>query len=613
MAAEEQRRKPGVSAGTATRILIVLTLLGVMVFATSMGAVVWLVSRTDMGEVKSASWLRVPLTGQLADAPKQGEFVVDPADAEPLATEIATAIRKAAADERIEGLLLELNGTSGGWGTLSEVRSALTAFRESGKPCVAYAETYMMGSYYLASACDTVVMAPGGIGLVAGLSSSITYYAGTLEKIGAEGDFEHVGDFKSAIEPYERTGPSDAASEATTALLDSLWAEWVASVSSGRGLSSADLQALVDAPAMSPIDAQERGLVDALAYRDAVRIALPEHGSDGWAAALDAEPDGEAYEDALDRLTALEEYLKGVRAELKSGSRAVAVVHAEGTIISGDPRDALFSDGMLGDKAFAEWMSEAREDERVAAVVVRVNSPGGSGLASDMMWREIKRTQAAGKPVVISMADYAASGGYYISAPADWIVAQPMTITGSIGVFGGKLALGGTWEKLGMTEHTWKRGAEADLMSSSSPFSEGGRLVYRRFLSDFYETFLKRVGDGRGMDRDGAHAVAQGRVWTGQQALERGLVDELGGLDVAVAKAAALADLDQDDLGVRRLPERKTFFELMLEDLGAAQATVGRVEAPPGVPVDTLHRLVRLERVLADGVAAMLPGDLVVE
>ena len=613
MAAEEQRRKPGVSAGTATRILIVLTLLGVMVFATSMGAVVWLVSRTDMGEVKSASWLRVPLTGQLADAPKQGEFVVDPADAEPLVTEIATAIRKAAADERIEGLLLELNGTSGGWGTLSEVRSALTAFRESGKPCVAYAETYMMGSYYLASACDTVVMAPGGIGLVAGLSSSITYYAGTLEKIGAEGDFEHVGDFKSAIEPYERTGPSDAASEATTALLDSLWAEWVASVSSGRGLSSADLQALVDAPAMSPIDAQERGLVDALAYRDAVRIALPEHGSDGWAAALDAEPDGEAYEDALDRLTALEEYLKGVRAELKSGSRAVAVVHAEGTIISGDPRDALFSEGMLGDKAFAEWMSEAREDERVAAVVVRVNSPGGSGLASDMMWREIKRTQAAGKPVVISMADYAASGGYYISAPADWIVAQPMTITGSIGVFGGKLALGGTWEKLGMTEHTWKRGAEADLMSSSSPFSEGGRLVYRRFLSDFYETFLKRVGDGRGMDRDGAHAVAQGRVWTGQQALERGLVDELGGLDVAVAKAAALADLDQDDLGVRRLPERKTFFELMLEDLGAAQATVGRVEAPPGVPVDTLHRLVRLERVLADGVAAMLPGDLVVE
>jgi protease-4 len=473
---------------------------------------------------------------------------------------------------------------------------------------VAYAESYMMSSYFLGSACDTVVLAPGGIGLVNGLSSTITYYAGTLEKIGAEGDFEHVGDFKSAIEPYERTEPSEAASEATAALLDSLWTQWKALVAAGRGTSTEAIQSLIDVPAMSPSDAVERGLVDVLAYRDAVRVALPEHGGEGWSAALEAEPDAKAYAEARDGLTDLGEYLKGVRAEEAAGSEAIAVVHADGAIVSGDPRDALFGDGMLGDKAFADWMADARADERVKAIVLRVNSPGGSGLASDMMWREIRRTQAAGKPVVVSMANYAASGGYYIAAPADWIVAQPMTITGSIGVFGGKFDLGGTWEKLGMTEHTWKRGAEADMMSGSSRFSEGGRQVYRRFLTDFYEIFLARVAEGRGFSRDEAHAVAQGRVWTGQQALERGLVDELGGLDTALAKAAELAELEQG-YGVERLPKRKTFIELMVEDFSGAEASL-RIELPTGVPVTAIERLVRLEWVMRDGVAALLPGDL---
>ncbi|MFT4627510.1 MAG: protease-4 [Myxococcota bacterium] len=440
----------------------------------------------------------------------------------------------------------------------------------------------------------------------------MTYYAGTFEKIGAKGDFEHVGDYKSAIEPYQRAEPSEAASEATDTLLDSLWAGWLSAVSDGRGMPPARLQALVDRPAMSPTDALDRGLVDALAYGDAVRVALDTHGTDEWSAALDAPPDLEAYEAADENLTSLDEYIKGVRATASKGDKAIAVVHAEGAIVSGDPRDALFGEGMLGDRAFADWMESVRDDDRIVAVVLRVNSPGGSGLASDMMWREIRRTQATGKPVVVSMADYAASGGYYIAAPADWIVAQPMTLTGSIGVFGGKIDLGGTWEKLGMTEHTWKRGEQADLLSSSSSFSDEGRLVYRRFLEDFYELFLTRVSEGRSLDREQAHAVAQGRVWTGEQALSRGLVDELGGLDVALAKAAELAEIE-GDWAIERLPKRMTFFEVMLEDLKSARAPTVSVALPAGLPTRTVERLVRLDWVLKDGVAALLPGDLVVE
>jgi len=250
-------------------------------------------------------------------------------------------------------------------------------------------------------------------------------------------------------------------------------------------------------------------------------------------------------------------------------------------------------------------MRDAREADDVVAVVIRVNSPGGSGLASDMMWREVVRTREQGKPVVVSMADYAASGGYYIAAPADWIVAEPGTLTGSIGVFGGKMNLAGLYEKAGMTEHTWKRGAEADMFSSTSGFSEAGRATYRQFLEDFYEVFLDRVGSGRGMERDEVHAVAQGRVWTGAQALERGLVDELGGLDEAVRKAAELAQVD--DYGTHVLPKRKDFLELLLEDLeGTTNARV-QIELP-GIDVESVDSVLVLEKVLADGVAAFASG-----
>lgn len=597
----------------STRVLVALSLIGALVFASSFAVVLYLVAWEDLGEVTEGSFLELKLTGQIQDAPASGGMFLEPDDFPPVVTEIASAVRRAAEDERIEGVYLRLEGTSLGWAGNQEIRSALGALREAGKPCVAYAEMYSTASYHLASVCDHVVLAPSGVGMVIGVAASTTYYAGTLEKLGVEAEMEHVGDFKTAVEPYERTEPSEAATLAMDALLDSLWGQWVAEVAEGREVEADTVQAWVDEPSISPQRALERGMVDALAFPDQVRRRVTRATEDDWLALLEEPLEerqrGEKAKDkAKKRLTPLKEYLKDLRGEWSSASSQIAVVHAAGAIVSGEAEGGLFGGQTIADKTFAKWMAEIRGDDDVAGVVLRIDSPGGSGLASDMIWREIERTRATGRPVVVSMANAAASGGYYMSAPADWIVAQPATITGSIGVFGGKMNLSGTYEKLGLTQATFKRGEQADLFSPTSGFDEAGRQVYRTFLLDFYERFLQRVADGRGMTRDEVHEVAQGRVWTGEQALERGLVDELGGLEVAIAKAEALAEVE--GAGVVRWPKRKGFVELLLEDLEGGSAEIS-LELYPGVDTSQVQQLLLLEKILSGGgVAALLPGAL---
>ena len=285
---------------------------------------------------------------------------------------------------RIAGVWLRLRGPSFGWASAQEVRSALGALREAGKPCVAYSETYSTLDYYLASACDHVVMAPSGIGMVLGLSATTTYYKGTLELLGIEPEMEHVGDFKTAVEPFERSEPSDASVEATESLLNSLWSQWVADVSAGRGLEPDQVQALVDAPSLSPTRAMARGLVDALAYPDQLRAHLDRAHEDGWRDLLGQPADDESEPS---RVTKLSEYLKDVRRDWGSGTGIVAVLHASGQIVSGEAEGGLFSQQAIADKTFARWMREIRENDGVRALVLRIDSPGGSGLASDMIWR----------------------------------------------------------------------------------------------------------------------------------------------------------------------------------------------------------------------------------
>jgi protease IV len=598
---------------TSTFVLLGLTAVAAMVFVGALVLVAVLMS-SGGPEVAEGSFLEVPLSGEINDAPSVGGLFLDPDDSPPILTEITAAIRRARDDERVDGIYLRLDGPSLGWAGAQELRDAIGEFRSGDKPCVAYAESYTTGSYYLASACDQVVLAPTGIGLVTGLAATTTFYAGAMDKLGVEAQMLHVGDFKSAVEPYERTEPSEPAAEAMNLLLDSLWSQFLAGVAEGRGQSTEQVEAWIDAPSLSAARMLDRGMVDALAYPDQVRARIGEAGEEGWASSL-AEPlEDPPTEDELDeRFTPLKKYMKALRSELPVHPARVAVVYAEGPIMSGEAEGGLFGGGVIADRTFREWIDEIRQDESISAVVLRVDSPGGSGLASDMMWRELERLKDTGRPLVVSMGDYAASGGYYIAAPADWIVAEPATLTGSIGVFGGKMVFDGTYEKLGLTEATYKRGELSDLLSVTDPFTEAGRQTYQSFLDDFYETFLARVASGRELERDAVHEVAQGRVWTGEQALERGLVDELGGLHTALAKAAELAEIE--DYGVVRWPKQKSLFEVLLEDLDGSSSALSRVPAAalPEIVEAPVRDLMLLQRILAAGSpAALLPGDLVV-
>jgi protease-4 len=595
---EPERRPPSTNS-----VLLALTAVGTLALGGSIGAIWYLANRVDVGEVSDGSFLQLTLKGTLSDEPVTGGLFDDPSDAPPTVTELAEALRAAAEDDRIDGLFLVVDGAAGGWASWQELRGAVEAFQAADKPCLAYSPSmYSNGSYYLASVCDTVAMAPTGVVMVNGLAMEMSYYAGTLEWLGIEPEFEHVGDFKSAIETFERTEPSESAAEAYEHLIDSTWAQLVDGIAAGRDLDSDAVRELIDHPRITPQSAVDRGMVDVLAWPDAVVQHAHRVGEDGWADLL-AEPVDEVDRD---NLTRMKEYIKGFRADARGSGDRIAVVQAQGNIVSGGSGGGLFGDdGNLTDGEFADWMEEARDDDSVKAVVVRVNSPGGSGLASSLMWREVARTQRAGKPVVVSMGDLAASGGYMMSCNADWIVAQPGTITGSIGVFGGKFDMSGAWEKLGMTSHTFKRGELSDLFSPNAGFSEEGRGVYKEFLSTFYyDVFLDQVSEGRGMEVDAVHEVAQGRVWTGEQALGHGLVDELGGLHEALAKAAELAEID--DYGVSRVPRAKGFMELLAEDLEGADASL-TLELPLDAAMradlalfQNLHEM--------HGVAAFLPG-----
>jgi protease-4 len=303
-------------------------------------------------------------------------------------------------------------------------------------------------------------------------------------------------------------------------------------------------------------------------------------------------------------------YLRKRRSDWSSGSDEIAVIYAEGTIIDGNGGSDFFGGRYIGDRTLSKQLREAREDEDIKAVVLRVDSPGGSGSASDAIWREVALTREK-KPVVVSMADYAASGGYYISMGATRIFAEPGTLTGSIGVFGGKLNLAGVYNQFGVVLHSNNRGEFADLLSETSNFDDSDRTKFRSFLTGFYDLFITKAAEGRGMEKDALHQVAQGRVWTGAQALERGLVDELGGLDAALAFAAKEANLSE--YAIVRVPERRGFFDQLAEELNNPDAKDARMMLP-GL-AENLAPVVALERVLGEGngVALLMPPGLRVE
>lgn len=457
--------------------------------------------------------------------------------------------KKAKVDNRIKAVVLEIDMSGAGWGKAEELRDAITDFRTSGKPVYAYMEFGMNKEYYIATACNYIYVPPPGELFITGLAADVMFFRGSLDKLGVYPDIFQIGKYKSAGDMFTQKQMTDAHREYVNSLLDDLFNRYVEAIAKARGKSVDEAKALIDDAPYGSEKAKEAGLIDASAYRDQ----------------LDKELKSKLGYKETDNLRIVRgaDY-KEVPPEslgLDKGER-IAVIYATGSIGSGQSENSPTGDQSIGSDTLVKAVTDARNDTSIKAIVIRVDSPGGSGLASDIIWHAVESAKEK-KPVVISMGDVAASGGYYIAAPASKIVAQPSTITGSIGVLAGKPVMKGFYDWIGVSNEYVLRGKQAGMFRETEKFSPEERAKFEDWIkTTYYQDFVPKVAKGRNKDAAYIDSVGQGRVWTGAQGKERGLVDEFGGLDRAVEVAKQLANIPADK-GVHRviLPYPRTFLQ----------------------------------------------------
>lgn len=441
--------------------------------------------------------------------------------------DILSSIKKAKENEDIKGIYLQANSLGTSYASLQEIRNALLDFKESGKFVIAYADSYTQGLYYLSSAADKVLLNPKGMIEWRGIASTPLFYKDLLQKIGVEMQIFKVGTYKSAVEPFIATEMSPANREQVTAFINSIWSQVTEGVSASRNIPVDSLKAYADRMLMFyPAEESVRcGLADTLVYRNDVRDYLKR--------LVDIDEDDNL---SLLGLGDMINVRKNVPKD-KSGN-IIAVYYASGEITD-YPGSATSEEGIVGSKVIRD-LRKLKENDDVKAVVLRVNSPGGSAFASEQIWYAVKELKTK-KPVIVSMGDYAASGGYYISCGADTIVAEPTTLTGSIGIFGIVPNVKELTDKIGLSYDVVKTNKYADFGNIMRPFSEGEKALLQMMVAEGYDTFITRCAEGRHTTKEAIEKIAEGRVWTGEAAKELGLVDELGGidkaLDIAIAKA----------------------------------------------------------------------------
>lgn len=473
-----------------------------------------------------------------------------------------------AAEDQLEGLVLRVGSLGTDMAHATELRRALVEFKQSGRKLHCHAESPGNTDYYLLSACDELVLAPVGMIAIPGPVATPIHLKGLLDELGVQADFLHVGAFKGAAEPLTREAPSPEMIETLQAIVDRTHATMVAGIAQGRGKTPDEVSAWIDEALFTPTQAQARGLVDAVEPWEPflARVA----GARGWKKVT-------LSESPLADPMALQRFL-GLVPPPKPSEPHVALVHAVGNIIDGEGGGAIGASGEIASAQLVPVLDRLATDASVAAVVLRIDSGGGSALASEQIWHAVERVKA-NKPVVVSMAGVAASGGYYIAAGATEIFAEEDTLTGSIGVVGGKLVLGPALERLGVKTYAVSKGARAMMWSPMQPWSESERALVQAMMEDTYETFLSRVAAGRKLERDAVHELAQGRVWTGADAKQRGLVDQLGGLEAALARARELGKVDAKvDLEV--YPAEPNLKDI-LGSFGTMAAARARVETSP--------------------------------
>ena len=461
------------------------------------------------------------------------------------------AIDRAARDSRINGLVLRVGGGGMNMAKLQELRGKIREFNQSGKFSAVFLESATNRSYYLASACGSVTLVPQSILGIRGMMAESTFLRGTLDKLGIEADLYHAGDYKSASNLLTEKGYTKEHRESVDALLRDWYGEFLQGIAEGRELEVSRVASLVEQAPYTSREALEAGLVDEVAYRDQFDEKIKElnQGSENRAS--------------------VGRYLARTDAE---GDLKIAILYASGTIMTGESSEDPVLGTVLGSSTLSEQLKWVREDESFKAAILRVDSPGGSAVASEIIRREVELTQKE-MPVIVSMSDVAASGGYWIAMGADRIVAQPGTVTGSIGVITGKLNLKGLYDKLGMSKDYVALTENATIEWAFQNYTRRQRVVVRRIMQEYYDAFKAGVSKGRKLSLEEVEKIAQGRVWTGERAARLGLVDELGGMDVALRWAKQLADIPEAErVRLVHVTTRKTMIEKIWDALGGVSA-----------------------------------------
>src|SRR5579884_191319 len=499
--------------------------------------------------------LSVDLTGGLAEGAGEGPLARLVSGSKPTLRDFVEGLERARADGRVKGLYLRLGDDSIGLARVQEVRDAIHAFRADGKFVIAFADTFgELGPgtrpYYLATACDEIWLQPmGDLGLT-GLYAEQPFFRGTLDLLGVGADFEHREQYKTAMNMLTDTKMTAPQREEVEALVNSAAGQIVKGIAADRHMSEAAVKAAIDGGPYLAVEAADAHLVDRLGYSDEATARARERAGTGA------------------KLVSLKTYLDRAGRPHTSGPE-IALIFGDGLIVRGGGSEGLLpSNAEMGAQAIARAFRDARGDSHVRAIVFRIDSPGGSVVASETIWREVERTSKSGKPVIVSMGDVAGSGGYYVAAPADKIVAEPATLTGSIGVLAGKLVLSGLFNKIGVTTDAAQFGANAGMFSETSDFSPQARQRLNDFLDRIYMGFKQHVATGRHMTAEQVEAVAKGRVWSGEEAKARGLVDELGGYETALRLAREAAKLPADAaVKVVVYPKNNEVFERLFERL----------------------------------------------
>jgi signal peptide peptidase SppA, 67K type len=540
-------------SGTRKTLLIIGGILAVLLLVAVLG-IALLVSAFRKGEptIRDNSLLTLRIAGSLPDYSPEDPLKKYFGGPDQSLTGLVTQFKKAKVDKRIKAILLDVDVSAVGWGKSEELRDAIADFRSSGKPVYAFMEFGLNKEYYIASACDKIYVPPPGELFINGLAADVMFFRGSLDKLGIYPDIYQIGKYKSAGDMFTQKQMTDAHREYVNSLLDDLYGRYVNAIAQARHKTPEEVRALIDDAPYGAAKAKQVGLIDDSMYRDElekqIKSSLGYKESDTFTPVR-----GNDYKDVPPESLGLN---KGER---------IAVIYATGDISSGSSANSPSGEQSIGSDTLAKAVNDAAADKTIKAIVLRVDSPGGSGLASDIIWHAVEAANQK-KPVVVSMSDVAASGGYYISVAASKIVSEPSSITGSIGVVAGKPVMRGFYDWLGITNEYVLRGKNAGMFRETEKFSDDERAKFEDWIkTTYYQDFVPKVAKGRKKDPQAIDAVGQGRVWTGAQAKDRGLVDEFGGLDRAIDIAKELAKIPADK-GVERviLPYPQTFIQQLL-------------------------------------------------